>query len=288
MAMEPATQHHAHAFLATLPGPVGSVRRHYHAFHEIIAFTGGSGQQYFEADAHPFMGGDLFFLPARSWHIAGYDRRPCQAIVLNFYDTSFSDIHPGDHEARLIVAAACRRAYAAGPRLDLTPANRREVLRRLKAMVAAGARRLEIGRQCAIKSDLFAILGTLATDSRWGLTDEIHGRTDPESERIGRLTTYIGQHLAEDLSTPRLCAIVGLSPSHLHAVFKRQAGVTLVQYITRVRVQKAAELLSTTTLPLKEVAPRCGFPCLSHFYSVFRKHTGMPPGAFAVRAIRAD
>jgi len=275
------TPHHIHAFRSVPPGCRDpAFARHTHPFHEIVTLCRGTAVQLLGPQSFPLTPGELFLLPAGSWHIAGSQQTPCSCIVLNFYDGSFGDVQPGDREARRIVEALTRRSFAGKPRLDVTATTRRQILARLDAMAHAGEHRQELGRQCAIKADLLAILALLAADSRLRLADEVRDHRDPDVERIGRVTVFIRERLSESLPVARLAEVAGLSASHFHTVFKRRTGMTVLGYVTRVRVQAAAELLRTSPLPVKDVARQCGFPCLSHFHAVFRRHTGLPPGQF--------
>lgn len=275
------TPHHIHAFRATEERRAErEFVRHIHPFHEMIALLRGSAVQLFGRERLPFEPGDVYFLPAKSWHIAGSRSTSCTWIVLNFYDGSFMDLQPGDREGHRIVEALARRALGGRPLLGLAPRTLKTVLACLDTMVEAGAHRQEFGRQCAIKANLLAILAALAVDPRLDLAADVRGRADPDTARIERMAAYVQKHLAEPLSVARLAQVAGLSPSHFHAVCRLRTGVSVIEYVTRVRVQAAADLLRTTCLPIKEVAGRCGFPCLSHFYAVFRRHTGLPPAQF--------
>jgi AraC-like DNA-binding protein len=278
------TPHDIHAFRTAPPQrDAPGFARHIHHSHELITLARGTAWQFLGPREQPFATGDLFFLPAGSWHICG-SRGPATCVVLNFYDASFTDTLPGDRDARRIVDALSRRALAGAPRLDVTPATRREVLARLAAMVAAGECRDELGRACAIKGELLAILARLAADAALNLASGERVHFDPDRERLERVAAFVRRHLAEPLSVPSLAAVAGISASHFHAVFKRRTGMTFVDYVTRARVQAAADLLRASALPIKEVARQSGFPCLSHFYAVFRRHTGLAPGRFVAAA----
>jgi len=239
----------------------------------------GGGRQYFGDRRLTLEPGDLDFLPARSWHIADGGLEAV-ALVLNFYDNSLSQDLPGDRDARLVVEALARRSFAAGPRLELTASSRDDILERLTTMSETCERGTDLGTQCAIKADLMAILARLATDPVLGLARYVHRRSDFNRERLERVLAHIDGHLDKRLSVADLAGVAGVSPSHFHVIFRQHVGVTVVAYLRQVRVERATELLRTTTLSIKEVAARCGFPCLSHFYAVFRECTGRTPGAF--------
>jgi YesN/AraC family two-component response regulator len=63
-------------------------------------------------------------------------------------------------------------------------------------------------------------------------------------------------------------------------VFKKGAGVTFTDYLGRVRVEKAKNLLLNRHLRISEIAYAVGFQSLTHFNRVFRKITGQAPTVF--------
>jgi transcriptional regulator GlxA family with amidase domain len=87
--------------------------------------------------------------------------------------------------------------------------------------------------------------------------------------------------LSEDLSRPFnldvLAASVNLSASRLRHLFKSEIGLTPAQYLKRLRIEGARELLEGSFLRLKEVMLRVGVRDQSHFVRDFKKAHGLPP-----------
>ena len=73
---------------------------------------------------------------------------------------------------------------------------------------------------------------------------------------------------------------IGVSRSALDTYFRREFGQTAREYLMRHRLEGAAELLRTTSLPQTEVAKRSGFLTASHFNRAFRTAFGQTPGSF--------
>ena len=97
---------------------------------------------------------------------------------------------------------------------------------------------------------------------------------------LRKVIDYIQQNLDERLTLDKLAAMACFSPNYFSHVFKRYNGVSLWEYITIKRVEKAIELLKTTTLTKLDIAERCGFSSASHFYQCFSSVTGKCPGDF--------
>lgn len=91
------------------------------------------------------------------------------------------------------------------------------------------------------------------------------------------LHEYIRNHLNEDLSLNRLAEVCHFHPVYLSRVYKETAGITLGDYINRVREEKAEELLRTTRMTVLEISKEMGFATDNYFCRWFRKRTGMSP-----------
>ncbi len=98
---------------------------------------------------------------------------------------------------------------------------------------------------------------------------------------IQQARTHIDQNYADpDLSLNTIATLVGLSPSHFSVVFGQVMNQTFRDYLTDVRIQRAKELLRTTTLTINDIAYRVGYSAPHYFSHVFRKVTGATPTEF--------
>jgi AraC-like DNA-binding protein len=102
----------------------------------------------------------------------------------------------------------------------------------------------------------------------------------PHYASLRRVVTYVRVNYRERLSLKDLANLVGLSPSYLSRLFHEQMGERLSRFIVGVRVERAKELLSTTRVPLADVADYVGFANQSHLTTAFKQHTGSTPGAY--------
>jgi AraC family transcriptional regulator, transcriptional activator for feuABC-ybbA operon len=95
--------------------------------------------------------------------------------------------------------------------------------------------------------------------------------------RLEQTVEYIDRHYAQRIRLKDLCACAHLSESNLIKLFKQNLGKTPVEYINRVRVNKAKELLLYTSRCIKEIAYRTGFADEFYFSRVFKKMEGKSP-----------
>lgn len=100
-------------------------------------------------------------------------------------------------------------------------------------------------------------------------------------QRINRTFDYIEQNLDTSLTIGELATVAHFSKFHFGRIFHAFVGETPYQFVTRLRVEKAAMLIMTVpALSLQEVALRCGFSDISVFSRCFKQHYKVAPSVF--------
>lgn len=94
---------------------------------------------------------------------------------------------------------------------------------------------------------------------------------------VSHVKGYILQHYDEDVSLNKLAGFVHVNASYLSRVFKQNTGENLLEYIRRVRLDKAKELLEKPSLRIHEVSEMLGFQNPAYFSFYFKKNMGMTP-----------
>ena len=89
---------------------------------------------------------------------------------------------------------------------------------------------------------------------------------------------------AQDLSPAEVARRVATSRRQLQRTFAEIGHTTFSEYLTRVRLERAAELLRRDPRPLPQIARAVGFRSTSGFSVAFRRHHGVPPGAIRGRS----
>lgn len=106
-------------------------------------------------------------------------------------------------------------------------------------------------------------------------------QTQPYAEtldpRIDQVKTLIDTHIHQTLTIKSLAESVNLSPSRFNGLFKAQLGVPPMQYIESRRLQRAAELLLSTSKRIQDIADELGYENQFYFSTRFKKHVGMSP-----------
>jgi AraC family transcriptional regulator len=97
---------------------------------------------------------------------------------------------------------------------------------------------------------------------------------------------FLHARFAERFEVGDVAAAAGVHPAHLARVFRRHYGVSVGAYVRRLRLDWAAERLTSTDEPLASIAFEAGFSHQSHFTRAFRDHTGLTPARYRDNAQR--
>ena len=102
-----------------------------------------------------------------------------------------------------------------------------------------------------------------------------------QHELVKRIESYLSAHYTENISNDMLSALFGFVPSYLSKIFKKQTGVSPNEYVTRLRMEKARELLeSRPGLLVRDAALFVGFNDPYYFSKLFKKVTGQMPSKY--------
>lgn len=105
-------------------------------------------------------------------------------------------------------------------------------------------------------------------------------RQKKHREEISKLLDYIKDHYFEDITLKWAAEYVHMSESHLSRVFKDETGKNFIEYLTDIRMKRAAELLRTTDMPSFLIAQKVGYDNINYFGRIFKKETGMSPSHY--------
>jgi DNA-binding response OmpR family regulator len=110
--------------------------------------------------------------------------------------------------------------------------------------------------------------------------DRADGAWPRLGDAVSRTIDYLGVHFDREQTVDRIAEIIDISASHLAHLFRSETGLSVRDYLTRVRVAIAQELLASTDEKLEAIAVRVGFVDTSHLAHVFQRITGRPPSAY--------
>lgn len=97
---------------------------------------------------------------------------------------------------------------------------------------------------------------------------------------IKQIILNIEYDLTADLTLKKFSAMLNLNPSYLSALFKKETGTTLTDFVTKKRIEHAADLLSSTGLQIQTVAQQCGILDVNYFTKAFKKVYKVTPSEY--------
>lgn len=102
----------------------------------------------------------------------------------------------------------------------------------------------------------------------------------PDEDWISHVEMYIRENYTEPLTLKDIAENCHGSPYHLHRVFKNIKGITPLEYVQQIRMEKAKTYLVNTDLPIKEIGRLVGIANAARFSTVFREKYRQTPSHF--------
>ena len=94
---------------------------------------------------------------------------------------------------------------------------------------------------------------------------------------------YIEDHLSDELTIRQVSEIAGYHPAYFSSLFKQEMGMSYSDFLTRLRIQRAKELLKQSGITMQAVADACGFSDLSYFSYKFKREVGVAPSQWRAK-----
>lgn len=253
--------------------PYRTVRWHFHPEYEIHLITSTTGKYFVGDYIGSFEPGNLVMTGANLPHnwlssVPQHERVDERCLVLQF-DADFiartTDAFPEFRRVEPLLDAS-RRGLLFSPE---TGAAAQPIMREMLA--AQGLRRIAL---------FIALLDLLAQSPEPMKLASAAYRADPTryaGTRINHVLAFIGNNLSQELRETELAALSGQSVSAFSRYFRRHTGVPFVQYVNRLRINLACQLLMLGELSITDICYQVGFNNLSNFNRQFLLLKGMSP-----------
>jgi len=101
--------------------------------------------------------------------------------------------------------------------------------------------------------------------------------SEPEPKPVTEAKQFVHAHVEEPITLEAVVEQVHVSKFYFCKLFKKATGMTLTEYVARVRVEKAKSLLVDPSLRISEVVFAAGFGSIPRFNTVFKRYVGMAP-----------
>ena len=111
--------------------------------------------------------------------------------------------------------------------------------------------------------------------------DILHSKKlDRNEQLVQKIKTYIRDHISESLTLTTISRIVNYNEAYISRRFKQINGMGISEYISLERINKAKDLLVTTSDSMQNIAAATGFDTAQYFSLVFKKTTGVSPSEY--------
>lgn len=270
--------HEGHSLIYRQHGfPSPLVRWHFHKEYELHLIVASSGKVFIGDYIGNFSPGTLFLtgpgLP-HNW-ISQLDDGEVVEIrdmLVNFTDEMLENASAVFTELKGLVPLLARAPFGIEFRDPQVIRQSEELMQRIAS--SQGITRVGhflILLELLAATENYQLLSGLTSSA---LADEHH------VERINRAVDHIFQHYAGELSQEEVAEYVGMTPTYFSRFFKQATGRGFVEFVNRLRLSKACELLSKSDMAVTDVCFESGFSNISNFNRRFQQFKGMTPSDY--------
>lgn len=228
---------------------------HWHEHTELLFFTSGKSRMHCGEKNFSVKGGDLIVVNSNELHFKEYsDLAQYYCMILNpsfFSDVGFDNIKIKNFIGGDSFVKKCFN--------EIFKENDEK----------------KDGYKMAIKSSAYALMRYLWQNYGSSGGEESAGTS--ASKRLGGALQYISEHYTEKISIADLAGVCYVSEYYFCRFFKNVTGLSAVNYINSLRVEKAMSFLNNTSAGVTEIALKVGFDDVNYFSRVFKKLMGVSP-----------
>ena len=254
------------------------LRLHCHKFDELVIVAKGKGVHFTEKEEYQINVGDVFFIKPGEYH--GYrDTDKLEIInVLYFSEKAGLPLKnlKGSAGYRVLfeLEPAMRRKEGFKSKLNLSL----DELMKAETLIKKISEELKSESPCGFFLAASYLMQLIAVLSR--LYEKIPDTHSLPLMRLGNLLSYLENNYREKISLDGLVKRFHISKSSLIRAFRKISGTTPLDYLLKIRIAKASELLKTPDGTITEAALSSGFSDTNYFSRQFKKNTGMSPRDF--------
>ena len=107
-----------------------------------------------------------------------------------------------------------------------------------------------------------------------------HLKRQDENRPIRLVRQYVAEHYREPLTLEQVSAVAELSPAYLSTVFKKDTGMTFLEYLSKIRMEAAKRLLKETNRTVADICGLVGYNDVRYFTKTFTKYSGLKPNEY--------
>ncbi len=236
---------------------------HSHVFYEMYILQKGKRQIYIENDEYEMAENDLIVIPAKTPHRT--EGEPYTRYLVNFNEDYLDEF-----QAEII--DICQHQ-----KISLTPQESERMIYIIESMLSVQE---ELNKKNHRKEYRIQVLFSYLIFELSKLTNfpkEKFTHTNSFSKRTKLILNYIDTHYDEPINLEMLCQKFFISKPALCNDFKKNVGMSIIDYLLKKRLFVAQDLLINSHMKISEIAKACGFSSQNYFNLIFTKHVKISP-----------
>ncbi|MGN0614568.1 MAG: helix-turn-helix domain-containing protein [Porcipelethomonas sp.] len=246
----------------------GFTARHWHNGFEILYVTNGELLLRVGERDYILRPGGFAVINCKTVHSAS-GRNHCRNLLLQIpFETIQKNIPDID---RIMIRCICKDEQSAtGSFADI-----KNILDKLENLYVSEH---DCGYLLRLNSLVYEILYQLVMKFKTGADPDVKRKTERNIQRLGIVLQYVRQHYSENISLSDAASMVALNREYFARFFKKYMGMTFMEYVFAVRIERAYYDIVNTDYPLKDIAARYGFEKNYGFFTrKFREQYGCNP-----------
>ncbi len=253
-----------------------SVMLHYHRRIEICYIRQGTGNYLIDGKDYSFKAGDIFIINDNEIHLAYNDKDVIIQVILFSPTLLWNGAgHTFEMDSLHIIREISRRGKS-----KITPSDKfyNLLLDSIKDIFTESYSKCD-GYKLAVKAALMKLTVILQRCFSIEQNAEIKDK-ERNTYLLLPIFEYMKENYEKKIKLKELAAMANMSTSNFSLIFKESVGSTPIEYLNKIRIVKASQLLLQTNDKIIDIAYNCGFLSLPHFINTFKRYTGKLPKEF--------
>ena len=266
-------------FIGVFQDHIEQTSWHYHQEFELSFITEGSGKRIVGDSVELFHPGDLIFIGPRIPHVwisgemarTQHSGRTLESVYLLFNQ----DILPQGLTSLPEFKDVKRALHLSERGMRITGDTLNQVSRIMLQLPYQGRM-----KRLMLFYEIMHIIGN--SDSYTLLASEgyIKSKFETSNSRVNTIHEFLMNNYREEVNLDEIADLVHLAPASACRFFKSATGQTIFNYLNKIKVDYACNLLMNTEMNIVDISYDCGFNNLSHFNKQFRQITGKTPSQY--------
>ncbi|HBE02226.1 MAG: hypothetical protein A2096_12980 [Spirochaetes bacterium GWF1_41_5] len=264
---------------------LSGIPSHFHRFFEITLLLSGRGTNFIGKREYAMSPGSLFFINHLEAHREIFATPVVDKLILGFLpqmtEPGLTIDSPSPLlDSFLVTEPFCLNADAAHKGYQVTGASQQRIIHSWFQFIHTFHQKLNRGKAFFLKNHLLALLSVILEETI--IKSPPPARSSPA---LSSCINYLHTHFSVIQNIDDIIPLSMISRGHFYKIFKKNTGMHPSLYLNNLRVQKARELLTGTTLPVKSIAKETGFVSENYFHRVFKSIAGISPAHYRYQEV---